>query len=415
MNETIEYLRPDQPSQRVSESLAAWLARPEWELAEAYNWLQGCYLPPVGYDDEPFEWMCRGLLLSPERPEAEVELARRMAQVLAERPDVTRPGTRPDQLLYNLFMLCAGLHRPAELGAPLYEIFARRKVRGEWLDVDLRAVLTTALIANQADQRLLPVWQTMLAGQADDFLIGDETDGLDGVTLMPAAGPEPAEPALAEIGKALQEMTGHLCEDRERRPEFSYYLNRIMHTFPGRPKWNAELIWLAHENHWPDWAVVSLPSLYVPLDYLAAEQQRRLLLWEIFLPIINELGFTPEVDQYLCDDKVVLLRLPEEAIASATPLISILERRRLEIPLPTYSAVLGAITDAISETIVLLKRLRLKDAANYPETGHEIYLVRELWHWKERADAKSPEDILTGVQRKLLQRNNVGVMTANAT
>jgi hypothetical protein len=412
MNETTEYLRPDQPSQCVSESLAAWLARPEWELAEAYDWLQGCYLPPVGYDDEPFEWMCRGLLLSPGRPEAEVELARRMAQVLAQRPDVTRPGTRPDQLLYNLFMLCAGLHRPAELGAPLYEIFARRKLRGEWLDVDLRAVLTTALIANQADQRLLPVWQVMLAGQGDDFLIGDETDGLDGVTLMPAAGPEPAEPALDEIGKALQEMTGHLCEDRERRPEFSYYLNRIMHTFPGRPKWNAELIWLAHENHWPDWAVVSLPSLYVPLEYLAAEQQRRLLLWEIFLPIVNELGFAPEVDQYLCDDKVVLLRLPEEALPLISPFVSILERQRLGIPLATYSAVLGAITKATSETIDLLKKAKLKDLDTYAGTGQEHYMVLELCHMKAEQVIKAPEDILVELYRELQQKNKVGAKAA---
>src|SRR5205085_8111745 len=140
-------------------------------------------------------------------PEAEAELARRMSRVIREKPDVSRPGDRPDEVLFNLFMLCAILGRPGELGEPLLAVYERRELRGEWRGSDLRVALTAALISNQIDKRLLPVWQAMIEGREDDFLIGSMRYGLDGITLMPGSEDDPGEAALDEIGGALKAVS----------------------------------------------------------------------------------------------------------------------------------------------------------------------------------------------------------------
>ena len=77
MMEQNEETTHDRHSERVSQMLEEWLSHSEWELEEAYDWLQGYYLPPVGHDDYPAAWMYRGLVLIEERGEAETELARR--------------------------------------------------------------------------------------------------------------------------------------------------------------------------------------------------------------------------------------------------------------------------------------------------------------------------------------------------
>src|SRR5215213_708177 len=219
--------------ERVGSALEEWLARPDWTLGEAHDWLQGHRLPPVGHDEDAFVWMLRGLLCADDRGEAEAETARRLARVLGERPDVTRPGLRPDELLYNLFMLCAGLGFPEVLGEPLLAVYERRELSGRWMGTDLRVALTAALIPNQVDKRLLPVWQSMIGGRCDDFLIGGLAHGLDGVTFLPAA--EPGEAPLRELGDALKALSVRLHDEPDRRPEFAQYIEGVVSRYPGRP------------------------------------------------------------------------------------------------------------------------------------------------------------------------------------
>jgi hypothetical protein len=209
------------PEQWMRDMLSAWLAREDWKPEQLLDWLQGYGLPPVGHDDDPFLWVLRGLPEADERHPAETALANRVAKVLDEvKPDVTQPGDRPDELLYNLFMLCAGLSCPDQLADPLYEVFKRRKLKGEWLGVDVRDALGAALTSNQLDSRLQPVWETMLEGEEHDFLPGDEYDGFEGIRLMPGSADKRGEPALDAIGKALKAMARHLEKAHDRRPQF---------------------------------------------------------------------------------------------------------------------------------------------------------------------------------------------------
>jgi len=397
-------------TERIGSSLEEWLARPDWTLEEAHHWLQGHSLPPVGHDEDAYVWILRGLLLAEERGEAEAEMARRMAAVLGERPDLARPGLRPEELLFNLLMVCAGLGFPEHLGGPLLDLYERRELRGDWMGVDLRVALTAALIPNQLDDRLLPVWRSMIDGRGDEYLIGSVAHGIDGVSFLPAA--EPGEPPLDEIGAALKALSVHLHDEPDRRVEFKAYLDRVLSRYPGRPSWNEELVRLADSHEWPDWAVVSLPSLCVRLDR-TARGGRQLFLWEIYLPLVkefgNEFGFEPEIVAALCERKVFQLRVPEEAANYIAPFTTVLEQRRQpgSTPLPTYSAVFGAVTDLMSE-IELLPKSKLKDGSK------RFYPFLELMGSHE-GDSDRAAEVLEHAHRKILPMNRAGVKAAAKT
>src|SRR6185503_11521173 len=153
------------PISWMRELVARWLGDDQAGPGLLVRWLQGYGLPPVGHDEEPYLWLLRGIPPGADRDNVEEAFANRVAKLLDEKPDETRLGERPDQLLYNLYHLCAGLQRPDELGERLYAVFTRGKLKGEWRGVDLRYALLGALISNQVDARLLPVWEAMLEGR----------------------------------------------------------------------------------------------------------------------------------------------------------------------------------------------------------------------------------------------------------
>ncbi|MCI0488513.1 MAG: hypothetical protein L0229_18145 [Blastocatellia bacterium] len=251
----------DKITLRMRKMLGEWLAREDWQPRQLIDWLQGYDLPPVGHGEEPYLWLLRGLPPADERYEAEIKLASRVARILEDKPDEKRPGTRPDEVLYNLFMLCAGLNCADQLARPLYGVFKRGVLKGEWLGVDLRYALQTALILNQVDDRLYPVWKTMLETGRHDFLPGDENDGLEGVRFMPPSSEKRGEPAIEAIGMALKAMAIHLDQDEEHRTEFRSLINKIVETYPGRPTWDIDLLYQAGKNQWLDWAMQSIPGM----------------------------------------------------------------------------------------------------------------------------------------------------------
>ncbi|HYH86170.1 MAG TPA: hypothetical protein VEX60_12005 [Pyrinomonadaceae bacterium] len=350
-----------QSSERVGQLLDEWLSRPEWELEEAYDWLQGYYLPPVGHDDYPFVWMHRGLLLIEERYEAETELARRMARVLQENPDVTRPGTRPDELLFNLFMLCTSLSYPAVLGEPLLAVYERRKLGGEWLGTDLRVALTAALISNQIDKRLLPAWQAMLEDKDDDFLIGNVRYGLDGITFMPPSEAAPDEPALDEIGNALKTVARNLSQEHDRRAEFKAFVKTVTDTYPGRPTWAVDLVQIADKNRWPAWAVECLPSLCIRLKGLP-DERICYLAWHYILACIPK-SYDYEVVLGLCGNHVLRTYVTEETSFFIEAIAPVIEHARLENPFPSDRAMHGVVASAMTDLELLANSLFDSEAA----------------------------------------------------
>jgi hypothetical protein len=404
----------DPDSEQVGEMLEKWLSRPDWELEEMYDWLQGYYLPPVGHDEYPYVWIYRGLALIDQRGPAELELALRLSKVLRQKPDVSRPGTRPEEMLFNLLMLCASVSNSSQLGEPLFDIYERRALKGEWLGTDLRVALTAALCLNQIDKRLQPIWQAMIEGRYDDFLIGTPKHGLDGIAFMQPSEQVQDAPALPEIGYALKAISHNLQGEPDRRLDFGTYINEIVNTYPGRPNWDQELICLADQNHWPDWAVVSLPSLCIPCKQVS-QKRVTVLIWEIYLPIVKELGFDANIEDTFCDNKILMLGFPNEAISFIHPFASVLEQRRLSTPLPTYSAVLGAVTDMMSVIEKLL--LRAKQADGWGSSGSmvgsgETFLpILDLLHQNSGISSLGSE-ALVEARREILPKNKAGVKAA---
>jgi len=219
-------------------------------------------MPPVGHDEEPYLWLLRSLPEADERYDAEKEFAKRVAVLLLDGPDVKRPGKRPDQVLYNLFMLSAGLSCPDELAIPLHEVYERRSLRGKRLGVDVRTALKAALIVNQRDSRLQSIWEQFLQKRNHQFLPGDEWDGFEGIRLMPESEDRRGEPALDALGRALKAMAEYLESDQARVNKSHYLVVKIMDTYPGRPTWDTDLLLQALKQEWPSWTVESIPGQY---------------------------------------------------------------------------------------------------------------------------------------------------------
>ena len=262
----------DEMTIRMRETLGQWLALDEWKPQALIDWLQGYDLPATGHDDEPYLWLLRGLPPADERYELQEELANRVGRILEDSPDESRPGTRPDQMLYNLLMLSAGLNCPDSLADPLYKMLLRGKLKGEWLGVQLNYALRVALALNQLDDRLQPQWEVMLQERRHDFLDGDELDGFEGIRLMPPSADRRGEPALDAIGKALRVIAIHLETEDAPTEEFRSLINRIVETYPGRPTWNLDLLHQANKSHWPDWAM----HCFLGLENIPREDARQL-------------------------------------------------------------------------------------------------------------------------------------------
>jgi hypothetical protein len=337
----------DSLTARMRKVLGAWLARSEWEPQQLLDWLQGYGLPPVGHDEEPYVWLLRGLPPADEKYNSETALARRVATILEDKPDLKRPGRRPDQVLYNLLMLCAGLSCPDELAQPLQSILRRETLEGEWLGVNLRYALQSALILNQIDARLLPEWEGLLNGSEHGTLPGGVREGFEGVRLMPPSFAERGSPALDAIGRVLAVMAAHYERDKGRRRAFAFLVNRVIETYPGRPTWDLDLMLQADKDDWPVWAVECLPSLYIPSKETRGEGQIA-FLWHYTLSCIPR-HFNYKVSRRLCRKQVAEVRLSPEAVAFVGPVSAMMERNRLDNPYPSSRATIGVVIASIIE------------------------------------------------------------------
>jgi hypothetical protein len=214
----------------------------------------------VGQDDEPYLWLLRGLPEADERYAAEKKFASRLAVFLREKPDVKRPGKRPDQVLYNLLMLCAGLSCADELADPLYEVFERGQLKGTWRGVDVRSALKPGLFSNQRDSRLFATWEKLLLNGEHDVLPMDEFEFLEATRLMPESAARRGEPALDAIGKALRIVAERLGEEDTRENRFGSLARKVIDTYPGRPTWGRDLLLQALQQEWPKWAIEIIPG-----------------------------------------------------------------------------------------------------------------------------------------------------------
>jgi hypothetical protein len=410
MESEIEF--QDTSSVRVSQLLTAWLKKDTWDTQELVDWLQGYPLPPVGYDEEPFVWILRGASLSEERYETERQLTQRLAHLLRRLPEVASLSTRPEEVLYNLLMLCAGLGSPSDLGEPLYEVFVQKALTGSWLGIDLRVALKDALIPNQLDDRLQPVWTSMLEGRQHEYLPGDEYDGFLGVLFLCKPDVRKGEPLVDEIGLSLGLMSQRLEKSSDRRVAFQLLIRRALDAYPGRPTWDSDLIFQADKNKWPDWAVSSLPSLCVRLDGSDGGGEGMYLLWELFVPPLDKFHVNYTVRKELCGGKVYLAHVPRQASRLLLKIALPVERRRLEVPLASYSAVVGAVSDMLSEAQTVIEEKDKAAARVFVRSHQDMRPMVSLLC--RRAHSGQPASLLVETRKDILRKNDVGVMFAGA-
>lgn len=328
-------------------TLKSWLLRESWEVQQLVNWLQGYDFSPVGHDEEPFRWIVRWLPTGEAKDQARTTLAERLATLLEKNPDINPIGDRPEELLYNLFMLCAVLGCPAQLHGPLLAVFGRQKLQGQWFGIDLRAALRIALIKNQADERLLPVWDVMSSGKRHPFLPGDEFDGFDGARFIPSGLQAPDAPALNVIGKALGGIAQKLDKEPTRRTKLRTLISRAIETYPGRPTWDQDLINQADQHQWPGWAVECLPNLYVRLAALPKNGERG-LLWHYITACIPQ-TYEHRVVKKLCNDHVVEIELSKEAARFVEQIAPVFEEKRVSNPFVSERAAVGAAASAMEQ------------------------------------------------------------------
>lgn len=376
MSETLDRKIEDSEVLELRELLCNWLDAPDWQESQLIEWLQGNCLPALDLDEEPYESLLQGLPLADERYRAETELARRAARLLESPRTVDGSRDGRDKLLYNLLMLSAGLSSPTQLAEPLYEMFQRRRLEGEWQGINLRQALESALITNQRDSRLEDVWLEMLKQRRHDFLTGDEYAGFEGIRLMPASDATRGEPALDAIGTALAAMAAHLEKRRDRRVVFHQLINRVLRTYPGRPTWDNDLVYQAHKNDWPGWAVECLPRLFfTQTNSDLANADTRAVVWHYILacvPVSHEY----EISSALCSDRIFEVTLSQSAFHFTQSIAPVLEHNRLSMPYASERAMQGSVADSMAQLEVEARSRNDMEAASALQHSRRQILKR---------------------------------------
>ena len=337
----------DSPLQDMTGFLENWLARTDWEPGQLIRFLQGYDIPALGHEDEPYQWILRGLPRGRKRHPTRKKLAERLASVLSAAPDVERPGKRPEEVLYNLLMLCAGVYSADQLGQRLFEMFERRALQGKHRGLDLRIALQYALASNQLDNRLEPDWYSMLGKGRHEYLKGNEYDGFGGILMMPPSANDRGKPAYDSIGKALRLMAEHLEQRLDRRPKFQKLLDRVERVYPLGDAWNLDFIRQAHKNDWPVWAVDSLRNLSFTAKVNPGELEEA-CVWHYALACVPEnLGY--QVLESLCCGNVLRVRMEEETSSFVHLIAPKIERVRRENPHPSERSAVDSAAQSKAE------------------------------------------------------------------
>jgi hypothetical protein len=328
----------------MRQRMETWLKQDEPPLAPLCDWLQGYDVPPAGHDLEPFEWILRGIPPGPERHPSEIHLGRAIARLLAPGPHEIPALDRPEEVTYNALKLAAAIGPQRELGCALRELLHAESLSGEWHGADLRRCLLDALIENQFDRKLEPLWSEMLDRTVPEtrFLKGGPYDGFQGVLLLPKSEAEPGEPALDAIGGALKALAISFEGRRNKRQRFRDAVQRVTETHRHWPTWDLDLIVQADASSWPRWALESLPSLFVLLRVPEGEWGR-VVAWKYILNSRpRSCAYT--VQWSLCENRVIEVSAPSATIGILARIAAALEPIRNSHEYPSDHSLLDAMT-----------------------------------------------------------------------
>jgi len=239
----------DNPKGWAQRAFDRWLiATPEHQVERLGQWLQNGE-EASGWGDEPFHWVLSLLPPGAARADAERALAAAIAGLLTRRPDVEPFGRHPEQLLHNLLALATAIHHPPLLAGPLKEVYTRRRLSGRFAGLDLRERLRAALIANQSDDSLAPLWERMADGPDGDSLPGNALHAFYGTLMLP---PDNGKPS-GLLGRAFAAAARHLDWDVNlRRPRFLDLIASARQAFDQGVS-DLDLLYMADRNGWLPW------------------------------------------------------------------------------------------------------------------------------------------------------------------
>jgi transcriptional regulator with XRE-family HTH domain len=241
----------------MQELLIPWLWADELGLERLYGWLNGRGLPPVGHDEEPYEWLLRGMAIrGPARDHLEKRFAERLAIVLGEEPDLAM-GEGGEDFLRNLYWTCAGIAQPGFLAEQLWKTYQRlgeSKLRG-----DVRDALQAALVRNQNENKFVArIWDNMVDRGRHRGLRGGEIVGYEGILARHATVRKDLDKVLWALSRIAQRW------DSSKKADF----RRLMLKVPDLDRFEVakRLIASAHDNKngWSQWAREVLPILSFP-------------------------------------------------------------------------------------------------------------------------------------------------------
>jgi hypothetical protein len=183
----------------------------------------------------------------------------RMTALLADNPDVKKPGKQPQKVLFNLLSLCKNQPQPNYYRDLLFNIQKRGKQLGtyEWANLDI--LLFRAMMNNQTDQSLLATWKKMIETGNTDILPDNPNAakrlGLKGILRLPE---DPAHKGrrMEAIARALRE---HIL-DEQGNVQFSTlsYNYEVPEVCVNSGSFFRDLFVAAREQDWPAAALLQL-------------------------------------------------------------------------------------------------------------------------------------------------------------
>ena len=340
------------PAAWMESAIRPWVEDPNRDHAQLMRWLSGSDLPPVGHDEEPYVWLLRAIPRGAERPRFEARLAECAGQLLEEAGQF-RLTSEGEKILYNLLALCAGLRGRDHLAAPLLRVLHEDQLDSVYYGVHpLNSLLRPALIYNQRDNTLQPVWESLLRGTPHKILGGNAPDGFQGILYMPPSEAERGSPAVEAIGEALTRIVAYFETRPNKVKLLREFIDRVQTRYPGHG-WELEIIGFSDRYGWPRWTDVALPSLNI------RSGENQFVTW---LHVVNLLQkpFQVETLRQWAEGRICEIRLPQERHAFYLTVCKSVEKYRRKTSDGGENAERG-IVSAYSEEL----RLHFKKYASH--------------------------------------------------
>ena len=336
---------------QLKDKIVNWVQEGKCSIEHLFVWLKDQDFLSERYNEEPYLWIVKILETDKNTFYIAKWLAEQLAVFYKSKPDLNNLSEYRRRVLFNALMLSSKLPQNYDsvndvyslkkhLAAPLYEMFQRRQLSGEWKGIKLRKALLSALIFNQIDNRLEQDWLRLIEEKKHDFLQGNEYDGFEGIIRT---SNKSGEPPVTRIGYALARMQQHLESKNDSHYEFRRLLREVKNEYPTYADWDVQLIRQAVEHKWSSEAIICLDKLVIPLDAenYKKDTPTKWLIWKLYLPFLQSLeNVSVEViPDVKIKDVIASVKLDTEAARCLSAISPRVEKIRVNCPYDEYKNV----------------------------------------------------------------------------